>query len=113
MDLAELRRLLMSMPEAEEYLHGGLPAFRIKGKPRFATMLDESGVNLFPGEEGILAFTQAHPGVCTERWWGKRLAAVRLDYAAAPRELVEEMVFESWSARAPKRLLEAYEGPGA
>jgi hypothetical protein len=100
-----MHALLKAMPEAEEYVHGDHPAFRIKGRPRFATMLDDEGVNLFPGEEGILAFTQAHPEWCTERWWGKRLAAVRLRYRDAPRELVEEMVYESWAARAPKRLL--------
>ena len=110
MDQAGLRTLLMSMPDAEEYVHGGHPAFRIKGRARFATMLDADGVNLFPGEEGILAYTQAHPEVCAERWWGKRLAAVRVRYPAAPRELIEEIVFESWSARAPKRLLERFEG---
>jgi hypothetical protein len=107
MDQAALRELLMAMPEAEEYEHGGMPAFRIRGRPRFATMLDDEGVNLFPGEEGILAYTQTHPDVCTERWWGKRLAAVRVRYGDAPRALVEEIVFESWAARAPKRLLDA------
>jgi hypothetical protein len=106
MERSALHELLMGMPEAEEYEHGGLPAFRIRGRPRFATMLDDEGVNLFPGEEGILAYTQAYPEVCRERWWGKRLAAVRVDYRHAPRELVEEIVFESYASRAPKRLLD-------
>lgn len=106
MDRASLHQLLSSFPEVEEYVHGGLPAFRAKGRSSFATMLDDEGVNLFPGEEGILAFTQAHPDVCAERWWGKRLAAVRVDYRNAPRDLIEEIVFESYAARAPKRLVD-------
>jgi hypothetical protein len=105
-ELEALRAMLTAMPEAEEYEHGGLPAFRVKGRSRFATMLDDEGVNLFPGEEGILAYTQAHPDVCAERWWGPRLAAVRVDYRRAPRALVEEIVFESYAARAPKRLVD-------
>lgn len=109
MDRDALRDLLMSLPEAEEYGHGGLPAFRIRGRTRFATMLDDEGVNLFPGEAGIRAYAQAHPDVCAERWWGRRLAAVRVDYRRAPRELLEEIVFESYAARAPKRLLEQLE----
>jgi hypothetical protein len=110
MDQAAMRELLMGMPEAEEYEHGGRPAFRIRGKPRFATMLDDEGVNLMPGEPAIRALTQQYPRFCTERWWGKRLAAVRLRYADAPRALVEDLVLESWSARAPKRLLAAFDG---
>lgn len=109
MDHAALRELLSGLPEAEEYVHGDLPAFRVRGKSRFATMLDDEGVNLFPGEAGILAFTQAHPDVCAERWWGKRLAAVRVDYRRAPDDLVEEIVLESYAARAPKRLVEQVE----
>jgi hypothetical protein len=112
MDRDAIVALLSSLPEAEEYVHGGLPAFRIRGKPRFATMLDDEGVNLFPGEEGILAYTQAHPDVCAERWWGPRLAAVRVDYRQAPHALVEEIVFESYAARAPKRLLARWRGFG-
>lgn len=108
-----MHELLKAMPEAEEYVHGDHPAFRIKGRPRFATMLDDEGVNLFPGEEGILAFTQAYPEWCVERYWGRRLAAVRLRYRDAPRALVEELVHESWAARAPKRLLKDFPGAGA
>jgi hypothetical protein len=72
-------------------------------------MLDDEGVNLFPGEAGIRSYTQAHPDVCAERWWGQRLAAVRVDYRRAPRALVEEIVLESYAARAPKRLIEQVE----
>jgi hypothetical protein len=109
MDRDELRARLLAFPEVEEYPHGDLPAFRIAGKPRFATMLDDEGVNLFPGEPAIRAFTQAHPAHCTERWWGQRLAAVRLAYPTAPDALVDELLLEAWSARAPKRLLKAYD----
>ena len=109
MDLGALRELLLELPDAEEYEHGGQPAFRVRGKARFATMLDDEGINLFPGEAGILAYTQARPDVCAERWWGKRLAAVRVDYRHAERALIEEIVFESYAARAPRRLVEQVE----
>jgi hypothetical protein len=112
MDREALRARLLSLPEVEEYSHGHLPAFRVGGK-RFATMLDEAGINLMPGEPVILAFTQAHPEVCTERWWGKRLAAVRLAYVDAPPELVEELVLEAWSAKAPRSVLRSQNGADA
>jgi hypothetical protein len=35
---------------------------------------------------------------------------VRVDYRSAPRALIEEIVFESWSARAPKRLIAGWRG---
>jgi hypothetical protein len=111
MDRATLHAFLMSLPEAEEYVHGDHPAFRIRGRPRFATMLDDEGVNLFPGEPGIRHFVEHHPDHCTERYWGQNLAAVRLAYPGAPDDLVHELVVESWSARAPKRLLKTFTPP--
>lgn len=107
MDRSTLHAFILALPEVEEYVHGDRPAFRIRGK-RFATMLDDEGVNLMPGEPAILAFTQAHPDVCAERWWGKRLAAVRLAYPDAPDDLVEELVLEAWSSKAPKSVLDAF-----
>jgi hypothetical protein len=106
MDRAALHALITSLPEVQEYVHGDLPAFRIRGK-RFATMLDDDGVNLMPGEPAILSFTQEHPAHCTERWWGRRLAAVRLAYPTAPDDLVEELVLEAWSAKAPASVANA------
>ena len=52
MDAEGVRRVILALPEVEEYEHGGLPAFRVRGK-RFATMLDDEGVNLMPGEAAI------------------------------------------------------------
>jgi hypothetical protein len=108
MDRDSLRARILAFPEVEEYSHGDLPAFRIRGK-RFATMLDDEGVNLMPGEPAIRAFTQSHPGFCTERWFGQRLAAVRLAYPSAPDGLVDELLLEAWSSKAPKRVLDAYD----
>jgi hypothetical protein len=109
MDRERVRTTILALPEVEEYVHGDLPAFRVRGK-RFATMLDGEGINLMPGEPAILAFTQAHPDVCAERWWGKRRAAVRLAYSEAPDALVEELILEAWSSKAPKRLVDGRGG---
>jgi hypothetical protein len=109
MDRDELHARLLAFPEVEEHVHGDLPAFRVRGQPFFATMLEDESVNLRPGEPAIRAFTQSAPEHCTERWWGQRLAAVRLAYPTAPDALVDELLLEAWSARAPKRLLKAYD----
>ena len=105
----DLRRIALALPEVEEYDHGDLPAFRVRGK-RFATMLDDSGVNLMPGEAAIRMAVATWPGACTERWWGKRLAAVRVALPAVAPEVLEELVTEAWASKAPKRLVAAHLG---
>jgi len=108
MDPDAVRRLILALPEVEEYEHGELPAFRIRGK-RFATMLDDEGVNLMPGEPAIRALVQQHPQFCGERWWGRRLAAVRVAFGAIPAELLEELVLEAWASKAPASVLRAHD----
>jgi hypothetical protein len=104
MDAATLRRLALALPEVEEYEHGELPAFRVRGK-RFATMLDEQGVNLMLDEEGIEAAVACWPGACRPRLFGGRIIAVRVDYASMPEQAVRDLLEEAWARRAPRRLL--------
>jgi hypothetical protein len=109
MDAEDARRLILDLPEVEEYEHGGLPAFRVRGK-RFATMLDDAGVNLMPGEAAIRMAVATWPDACTERWWGKRLAAVRVALPAVAPDVLDELVTEAWASKAPKRLVSAHLG---
>jgi hypothetical protein len=104
MDAERVREIAVGLPEVEEYDHGGLPSFRVRGR-RFASMLDRDGVNLMPGEEAIRAAVEQWPRWCREEWFGKRLAALRLEFASADPSIVEELVVEAWASKAPKRLL--------
>ncbi len=56
-------------------------------------------------EGGILTAIQSEPDVCAEVWWGKRLAAVRVDLRRADPEMLGSLLTEAWELRAPKRLL--------
>jgi hypothetical protein len=103
-----VRTAVLALPEVEEYVHGDLPAFRIRGK-RFATMLDDEGVNLMPGEPAIRALVEQYPQFCSERWWGQRLAAVRVAFGSMPPALLEELVLEAWASKAPASVLRVHD----
>jgi hypothetical protein len=114
-DAAALRRLALALPEVEDYAHGDLPAFRVRGK-RFATMLDEHGVNLMLDQEGIQAAVACWPTACRPRLFGGRIAALRMDYPSMPEQAVRDLLDEAWARRAPRRLLASRAGespPGA
>jgi hypothetical protein len=105
MDAADLRRLALALPEVEEYEHGDLPAFRVHGK-RFASMLDDDGVNLMLDEEGVHAAVACWPDACRPQLSGARIAALRLRYRCIPDEAVHDLVEEAWARKAPRRLLD-------
>jgi hypothetical protein len=103
MDAEAVRALALALPEVEEYAHGDLPAFRVRGR-RFATMLEPTTVNLMPGEAAIREAAAAWPEHCSERWFAGRLSSVRVDFAAIEPQLMRELVTDAWLARAPASL---------
>ena len=110
MDAAAVHALALGLPEVEEYQHGGLPAFRVRGK-RFATMLDPetSTVNLMLGEAGIREAAAAWPEHCSEQWYAGRLSSAHVDFSEIEPGLLRELMTDAWRNRAPvalRRLLD-------
>jgi hypothetical protein len=74
----QARELALALPEAVEQDHHGRPSFRVGGKI-FATQWDREHMNVMVDEGGVRTAIHADPEACEEVWWGKRLAAVRVD----------------------------------
>jgi hypothetical protein len=100
----DARRIALALPEAVEQDHHGKPSFRVAGKI-FATLWDEQHMNVMLDESGILTAVEANAAICSEVMWGKRLAAVRVDLAAADQPLLTDLLADAWERRAPARLL--------
>jgi SAM-dependent methyltransferase len=100
----QVRRLALALPEVVEKDHHGRPSFRVAGRI-FATLWDQAHVNVMLDEPGIRTAVQAHPDVCHEVWWGKRLRAVRVDFERADETLIGELLADAWEQKAPARLL--------
>jgi hypothetical protein len=100
---SEARRLALSLPEAVEQDHHGRPSFRVAGRI-FATLWDDEHMNVMLDAPGILTAVEAHPQVCAEVWWGKRLAAARVDLRAAESGLLADLLADAWERKARARL---------
>ncbi len=100
----DARRLALAQPEAFEQDHHGRPSFRVAGRI-FATLWDEDHMNVMLDEGGIRTAVQAAPEICEEVWWGKRLAAVRVDLRRSDAELLADLLADAWERKAPARLL--------
>ncbi len=107
----EARHSALSLPQAVEQDHHGRPSFRVAGKI-FATLWDERHMNVMIDEPGIRTAVEAHPDVCSEVWWGKRLAAVRVDLVTVDSVLLAEMLADAWERKAPARLVETRRARG-
>ena len=100
----QARELALALPEAVERDHHGRPSFRVGGRI-FATLWDEAHMNVMLDEPGILTAVEANPGWCQEVWWGRRLAAVRVDLSRAEPGALAELLADAWEGKAPRRLV--------
>jgi YjbR len=90
--------MALSLDGAVEQDHHGRPSFRIGGRI-FATLWDEAHMNVMLDEPGILNTVQHHPDVCTEVYWGKRLAAARVELGRADEALLRALLEDAWEGK--------------
>jgi hypothetical protein len=98
----DARRLALSLPDTVEQDHHGRPSFRVSGRI-FATLWDPEHMNVMLDEPGIRTALQDHPDVCQEVWWGKRLAAVRVDLGLAGASQLHELLEDAWEGKRGRR----------
>jgi hypothetical protein len=95
-----VRQLALALPEALEADHHGRPSFRVAGRI-FATLWAEDQLNVMLDEAGIRSSVQARPDICSEVWWGRHLAAVRVNLERADESTVSELLADAWEQKAP------------
>jgi hypothetical protein len=103
LDQQAVRDLALGLPEAVEAEHHGFPSYRVRGRI-FATAPDSEHLHVMLDEAGIREAVAEDPVACSEKWWGRRLACVRVELAHADPERVAEMLEDAWRGKAPARL---------
>ena len=99
----QARHLALALAEAVEQDHHGRPSFRVANKI-FATLRDEDHMNVLLDEGGIRTAIHSDPRAFEEVWWGKKLAAVRVDLRRVDTGTLCDLLEEAWELRAPSRL---------
>ena len=98
-----VRRLALSLPEATEKGHHGIPSFRV-GDRIFATVPDAAHIHVMVGPDEAEMAVRTAPRAFEELRWGKRHAGVRVNLAAADIDLLTVLLSEAWRRKAPRRL---------
>lgn len=59
-------------------------------------MPDHEHLRIMLSEEEIRAAVAEWPGWCEEQWWGRKLAAVRINLPDCDPAVVAEMLEDAW-----------------
>jgi hypothetical protein len=97
----QARELALALPDAVEQDHHGRPSFRVAGRI-FATLWDDHHLNVMVDEGGIHTAVETDADAYAEVWWGKRLAAVRVDLRRVESERLARLLREAWELKAAR-----------
>jgi len=104
MTVDDVRRLALSLPEATEQGHHGIPSFRVR-KRIFATLPDDAHAHVMIEPEAAAFVASTTPDSVEELLWGKQVAGVRVTLGDVDPGLLAQLLDDAWRRVAPKRLL--------
>jgi hypothetical protein len=104
-NLAQVRRFALSLPETSEEPHHELSSFRVEGKI-FATIPPNGDhLHIFVDEQQRERVVASEPATFEKLWWGSKVVGVRVVLGKARSALVTELLYSAWCRKAPKRLV--------
>ena len=92
------RAVALALPGAVEADHQGFPSYRVGGRI-FATQPDPEHLHVMADEGAIREAVAEDPDACSEKWWGKRLACVRITLAQADPEQIADLLRDAWARK--------------
>jgi hypothetical protein len=110
--LAQARRVALSLPEATEQDHHGLPSFRVRNKI-FATVPDDAHLRVMLDPDMARAVAETDPETFEQLWWGKKLCGVTVTLAKVGGAALAELLEQAWRRQAPRRLAAARDSAAA
>ena len=111
MRLDTARRFALSLPETTEEPHFDMSSFRVKGKIFCTVPPDGKRLHVFTGADEVRALVAEDPKAFEVIIWGKREVSdwLRVNLPHADAAQVKELLDDAWRAKAPKRVLAAYD----
>jgi hypothetical protein len=108
-DLAEARRLALSMPEVTEEPHFDMTSFRVRGKIFVTVPPDGTRLHVFVDPLEVEAYVAQDPAAFEPLHWGKQVRGLCVTRAATSAGSLAEIIEEAWRRKAPKSLVAAFD----
>lgn len=104
MNIGEVRRYALSLPQVTEAPHFHLSSFRVNGKIFATVPSGGDALHVFVDETLRAMMIALNPDAYEALWWGKRVVGLRVKLPAAQAKHVRELLRAAWTSKAPKRL---------
>ena len=108
MQISQLRRYAMSLPEVTEEPHFQYNSFRVRGKIFVTVPPDEEYVHIFVPEQQRELALALDSDFLEKLFWGDKVVGLRATLGTAEPGVIKQLVSQAWASKAPKGLLGNY-----
>ena len=106
MNVAQVRRYALSLPEVHEEPHFGFSSFRVRGKIFVTVPPDGKHVHIFVGYDEREVALELQASFLETLVWGGKARGLRVRLSAATPSVVKQLVRAAWIRKAPKKLID-------
>jgi len=104
MMIAQVRRFALSLPEVTEEPHFQFSSFRVRGKIFATVPPDGKHLHVFVVDDDRDIALALNPAFLEPLRWGARIVGLRVALARAKPGVVQKLLAQAWSRKAPKSL---------
>ena len=108
LNIEEVRRFALSLPEASEEPHHDLSSFRVRGKIFATVPPDGKHLHIFVDEQRREPVVASEPATFQKLLWGEKVVGLRVVLATARPATVNDLLYSAWCRKAPKRLIASF-----
>ncbi len=105
MNLDQVRRYALSLPETAEAPHHESSSFRVRGKIFVTVPPPGDVIHVFVTEEQRELALALEPEFLEKLLWGGKVRGLRVKLAQPKPAVVFRLIEQAWAAKAPKALL--------
>lgn len=103
MNIAQVRRYALSLPDVSEAPHFEYSSFRVRGKIFVTLPPDGKHIHIFVGDDEREVALALHGSFVETLVWGAKARGVRVLLSDATASVVNQLVRAAWARKAPKR----------
>jgi hypothetical protein len=105
MNIAQVRRYALSLPEVTEEPHHHFSSFRVGGKIFVTVPPGEEYIHVFVAEQQRELALKLEPEYMEKLLWGGKVVGLRVALATARLAVVKPLISQAWSNKAPKTVV--------
>ena len=103
-NIAQVRRIVLSLPEVVEAPHHNYGSFRVRGKIFVTVPPDQEHLHVFVAELDREVALAVEPGFLEKLLWGGKVVGLRVALPRAKPSVVKSLIRKAWASKAPKSL---------